>query len=145
MKKAILTLLLVIIFGTIYSQEYIQVDVKKFHVTEYERVYEKGQFVSKVKDEKSFEVNYKMIIDLKLDRILVDNTAKTAFYIKSIETSTKGIDSDEDIFLKTIFNGIDEENIKCKGELIIYQKIPHVFFTIYYNDLSYSFLGFHSN
>jgi len=145
MKKTILTLLLIVVFSKIYSQEYYQVDVRTSHIVKYERVYEKGQFVSKVKDEKAFEVDYKMVIDLKSDKISVDNAAGTVFYVKSVETSNKGVDSDGDVFLKTIFKGVDEENIKCTGELIIYQKRPYVFFTIYYGDGSFSFLGFHSN
>ena len=139
MKKAILFLLLTAIVSTIYSQE--MVDVKTFHRIVYERVYENGQFVSKVKSESSFDVNYKMVIDLKSNRIIIDNVAATAFYIVSRESSIKDVDEDGDVRLTTIFKGYDEEEIRCYAELIVYEKLPYVFFTLSYSDVKYSFIG----
>ena len=74
------------------------------------------------------------IIRICPDRIEFNNNISSIFYISELVSTRTGFDKDNDKFTRKVWNGYDEEGLKCHLISIDYTNLPNRNFILQYQD-----------
>ena len=134
MKKIVLILSIMLLTLTISAQQY---ELYKSYAIYYSEETYNGNFTAWKTSEDIDEIMIR--VDLTNSVVEFDNKNYSKFHMSYLEESKYAYDTDGDKYLMRIYNGFDEDGLRCGLITYDYVSINIKIFILCYSDMNFAF------